>query len=208
MDIQLLPGPIHFSSKKKSTLEDYIKIYDDVISQEVCDNIISEYIGSKEWELGQIGNKNGGYVTNSTFRSCHVINMSTKESVDINYKTRKYFDTIIFEKAGNIVSKYIKDTGCEFLKYINTDSGYDLLRYKKGEFYKQHTDSGKTLRSISMSFNLNDDYEGGEFAFFDRELTFKLNKGSVIVFPSNFMYPHEILPITNGTRYSIVTWFH
>jgi predicted 2-oxoglutarate/Fe(II)-dependent dioxygenase YbiX len=62
-------------------------------------------------------------------------------------------------------------------------------------------------RSVSCSFALNDDYEGGEFAFFDRELKYKLKKGSILLFPSSFMYPHEIMPVTKGTRYSIVTWF-
>jgi hypothetical protein len=27
------------------------------------------------------------------------------------------------------------------------------------------------------------------------------------MFPSNFLYPHSVLPVTEGTRYSIVTWF-
>jgi predicted 2-oxoglutarate/Fe(II)-dependent dioxygenase YbiX len=34
----------------------------------------------------------------------------------------------------------------------------------------------------------------------------KLDKGSIVFFPSNFMYPHMIEPITKGTRYSIVAW--
>ena len=34
----------------------------------------------------------------------------------------------------------------------------------------------------------------------------KLNTGSIVFFPSNFMYPHSIEPITKGTRYSIVAW--
>ena len=55
--------------------------------------------------------------------------------------------------------------------------------------------------------HLNDDYEGGEFAFFDRQLKYKLNKGDVLMFPSTFMYPHEVMPVTQGTRYSIITWF-
>ena len=188
-----------------STLKDYIKVYDNIINQDNCDSIISEYTNSNEWKLGRFG-KN---VSDTTFRSCHVINTSTKESIDVNYQVRKIIDSIIFENAGNAASNYSKDTCCDFLKYINTDSGYTLLRYNEGDFYKQHTDSAKAaLRSISMSFILNDDYEGGEFAFFDRELIFKLKKGSVIVFPSNFMYPHEIMPVTKGTRYSIVTWFN
>ena len=207
MDIQL-SSSTSFYSKKKTTLEDYIKIYDGILDESTCDSIIAEYVHSNEWELGQVG-KNIGYVADTTFRNCHTIDISTKTSTDINYPVRKKIDSFLFEKAGYAVSKYWTDTCCNFLKHINTDSGYTLLRYNEGGFYKQHTDSAKSaLRSLSMSFNLNDAYEGGEFAFFDRELVFKLKKGSVIVFPSNFMYPHEIMPITKGTRYSVVTWFN
>ena len=53
---------------------------------------------------------------------------------------------------------------------------------------------------------MNDAYEGGEVALFNRELVYKLDAGDVLVFPSNFMYPHEIMPVTEGTRYSIITW--
>ena len=30
--------------------------------------------------------------------------------------------------------------------------------------------------------------------------------GSAVCFPSNFTFPHEILPVTKGTRYALVTW--
>jgi predicted 2-oxoglutarate/Fe(II)-dependent dioxygenase YbiX len=54
---------------------------------------------------------------------------------------------------------------------------------------------------------LNDEYEGGEFAFFDREIIIRGGKGSIVMFPSNFMFPHEVMPVTSGTRYSIITWY-
>ena len=31
-------------------------------------------------------------------------------------------------------------------------------------------------------------------------------KGDLLVFPSSFTYPHEVLPVKSGTRYSIITW--
>jgi predicted 2-oxoglutarate/Fe(II)-dependent dioxygenase YbiX len=34
----------------------------------------------------------------------------------------------------------------------------------------------------------------------------KLDKGDVVIFPANFMYPHRIEPIINNTRYSLVCW--
>ena len=33
-----------------------------------------------------------------------------------------------------------------------------------------------------------------------------LKQGSVLIFPSNFMYPHEVESITKGSRYSFVSW--
>ena len=60
--------------------------------------------------------------------------------------------------------------------------------------------------------NLNDDYEGGDLIFGDQKLKeikrIKLKAGSVIFFPSNFMYPHGIEPITKGKRYSVVAWLN
>ena len=37
-------------------------------------------------------------------------------------------------------------------------------------------------------------------------LRYETKKGSAIIFPSNFMFPHEVNRIEKGTRYSIVTW--
>jgi predicted 2-oxoglutarate/Fe(II)-dependent dioxygenase YbiX len=72
-------------------------------------------------------------------------------------------------------------------------------------------DYHKTSRSLSCIINLNEDYEGGDFIFYDekgKEVVhrYKLNKGTVVFFPSNFLFPHKVEPITKGTRYSIVIW--
>ena len=87
----------------------------------------------------------------------------------------------------------------------------DLLKYNVGGKYEIHTDHFTTaLRHLSIIMNLNDDYEGGDLIFTDQKekeiKRLKLGKGSIVFFPSNFMYPHMIEPITKGTRYSIVAW--
>ena len=70
------------------------------------------------------------------------------------------------------------------------------------------------MRKISISIWLNDpdEYEGGEL---DIEVggprddlryhTFKLPKGSIIVFPSHSW--HRVRPVTSGVRKSLVVWF-
>ena len=87
----------------------------------------------------------------------------------------------------------------------------DLLKYSVGGKYEVHTDHFTTLtRHLSVIINLNDDYKGGDLIFTDQKekeiKRLKLGKGSIVFFPSNFMYPHGIQPITKGTRYSIVAW--
>ena len=87
----------------------------------------------------------------------------------------------------------------------------DLLKYSVGGKYEVHTDHfATTARHLSIIINLNNDYEGGDLIFTDQRekeiKRLKLSKGSVVFFPSNFMYPHSIQPITKGTRYSIVSW--
>ncbi len=87
----------------------------------------------------------------------------------------------------------------------------DLLKYSPGGKYEVHTDHYTTsTRALSIILNLNDNYIGGDLIFTDQKekeiKRLKLSKGSVVFFPSNFLYPHMIEPIIKGIRYSIVAW--
>lgn len=83
-----------------------------------------------------------------------------------------------------------------------------MLRYPTGGFYVEHTDSYHALqRELACSFVLNNDFSGGEFAFFQRQKIGAIPTGAALLFPSSFMYPHEALTVRAGIRYSIVAWF-
>lgn len=88
----------------------------------------------------------------------------------------------------------------------------DLLKYTPGGHYEAHCDaSAECNRAATVIINLNDDYEGGELMFYQgyrKEIlkTLPLKKRDIVFFPSNFLFPHKINPITRGTRYSIVAW--
>ena len=134
-----------------------------------------------------------------------IIVISFSHVIQKNSEVRHKLDNAIFDGASKCIQEYnVKFPHCK----IEEDSGYELLKYPKGCFYTEHTDSFKARpRAVSCSFILNDNFEGGEFAFFNRELKYTLKKGDALMFPSNFMYPHEVMPVTKGTRYSIITWF-
>lgn len=181
-------------------INDYIVTFDGVITDALCDALLNEYKNCEDWVNAQV--KNG---ENLNIRNCQSIGISFSSVIEKNFKVRHKLDKYVFASAGLAIKKYNE----KFIgSKIEEDTGYDLLKYETGQFYTTHTDSFKDRpRAVSCSFALNDDYEGGEFAFFDRELVYNLKKGSCVMFPSNFMYPHEIMPVTSGTRYSIVTWF-
>lgn len=181
-------------------LHDYIVVFEDVVPHTLCDDILGEYAPTNEWEQT---NTKGGVQLH--IRSATTILMSTDPVISINQENRKSLDNRLFESANKAINLYNQKYP---FAHIEQDTGYELLRYETGQFYTVHTDSFKAYpRLVSCSFALNDNYEGGEFAFFDRKVKIKAPKGAALMFPSNFMYPHEIMPVTNGTRYSVVTWF-
>jgi predicted 2-oxoglutarate/Fe(II)-dependent dioxygenase YbiX len=183
-------------------IQDYIVVIKNALTSPLCEAILNEYKNSNEWVDAVVGN---GASIKKEVRNCKTIGISQPLIIEINKKIRQKLDKYIFLSAGECIKKYNnKFQDCK----IEEDSGYDILKYTEGSFYTEHVDSFKARpRAVSCSFILNDDFEGGEFAFFNRELKYKLDKGDALLFPSNFMYPHEVLPVTKGTRYSIITWF-
>lgn len=90
----------------------------------------------------------------------------------------------------------------------NREFSIHLLRYEVGGFLPAHQDHGVSSRILSTVSYLNDDYEGGEIEFQNSNVKIKPPAGSIIFFPSNFLYVHEVYPITRGSRYSLPHWYH
>jgi hypothetical protein len=181
-------------------LRDYIVVFENIISDKLCDEVLAEYSNDKNW----MNTSTGGGV-NREIRRCDAINMSDAFVIGQNQEKRKKIDDKLFVCAREVIQKYNEKfkNAC-----IQGDSGYTLLRYQEGEFYAEHTDHFlQAPRIVSCSFTLSDNFEGGEFGFFNRELVYNPPKGSALMFPSNFLYPHEVLPVTRRVRYSIITWF-
>lgn len=182
-------------------LNKYIVVLKNLMPQDLCNTIIKEYADCAEWVQSGISREGK---PDMKVRNCHTIEISQPFTIRQS-QIRRNIDTKIFNCAANCIQEYNNQFPHT---HIAQDTGYELLRYTEGQFYIQHVDSFlQAPRLISCSFALNDNYDGGEFAFFDRQLKYKLNQGDVIMFPSTFMYPHEIMPVTKGIRYSIITWF-
>ena len=186
-------------------LQDFILIVPNAINADLRVKILQEYAGSNEWKDSVVGSAS---VVDKTIRNVSQIDISEQVVIEKNSEARTAIDKELFACAGSVLAKY----GTAFLDFtkirIKDDEGYTLLRYKEKQFYNEHTDAAKEFpRSVSCSFAINDDYEGGEWSFFGGEYVTRLNAGDAILFPSNFLYPHSIRPVVSGTRYSVITWF-
>jgi len=184
----------HFSNN----LYNYIRVYERIFPSKLCDEIINEYADSDLWADQTIVNQSN--------HSCYMKALQLSTDRTKTTIERKRIDHDIFTNVNKIFKKYI--SRFPLLK-LTSDTGYILLKYSVGDFYKLHVDEGEgQSRTLSCVICLTDDYTGGEFAFLNKQKVFKLKKGDVLLFPSNFMFPHEVYPIVSGNRYTIVTWFH
>ena len=108
------------------------------------------------------------------------------------------------------VEAYARDTAMQTM--ITAISNPRLNKYPTGTFMRPHVDHIHTLFDgelkgipvISMVGVLNDDYQGGDLIICGEP--YRLEPGQIIVWPSCFLYPHEVTEITEGTRYSFVSW--
>jgi len=86
----------------------------------------------------------------------------------------------------------------------------EFLMYDVNGKYEEHIDTeikhSKETRKITVLAILNDDFEGGKFFIKNGhdKIYPQQNKGDVIIFPS--FLSHGVEPVTNGIRYTVVTW--
>lgn len=89
--------------------------------------------------------------------------------------------------------------GLQFTRYV-APSGH----------YKRHLDktTNSTVRKLSLTIQLSDpqNYEGGDLLLHLADEPDKPSKkqGNMVVFPSYVL--HEVTPVTEGRRYSLVAW--
>ena len=138
------------------------------------------------------------------------LNLSTirNPNEDILYAlavAKQYINIMIINYVSHIKSKKISPTFSDHL--MNASENIRVLRYEKGQYIKDHCDVNYRTRA-SCTLNLNEDYEGGEFTFFDGQIKETYKTGDAMLFPAEPIWIHGTKPITKGTRYSINCFLH
>ncbi len=93
---------------------------------------------------------------------------------------------------------------------LSTDEGYRVLKYPSGGEYSSHCDYGsENGRILSCVGWFNDDFNGGELEFDYFGIKVSPSAGSMVLFPSNYLYRHTAHPVEEnnfGIKYAFVTW--
>ena len=135
--------------------------------------------------------------------TCLNLSQIKNPNKDILYalnEAKKYISIMIINYEQYIKSKKISPT---FNKhFISYSANIRILKYEKGQLIRDHNDISM-LERASCTLNLNEDYEGGDFRFFDGQIKDSFKTGDAMIFPAEPIWNHGTEPVTKGIRYSI-----
>ena len=174
-----------------------------LVPEETCQKIIDIFEKYPEFHFKEESYK---YKTQTHEEDNFVcLNLSRIENPneEITYalnEAKKYISIMIANYVLYIKSKKICPDFNDHL--IRLSDNIRILKYKKGQSIKDHSDVAGTIRA-SCTLNLNEDYEVGEFRFFDGQIKDSYKTGDAMIFPAEHIWIHGTEPITKGIRYSI-----
>jgi len=124
------------------------------------------------------------------------------DTSEASLKLQSLWEDVQFRKL-QAVKHYTKQFNVGELRYWEA---LNFVKYGTGQHFQEHTDHGFSYNCVvSLVGYVNDDYEGGEINFRMQGVKIKPKAGDLFVFPSNYMFPHQAMPVKSGTKYSIVT---
>ena len=196
---------INFKRKEEKTVSNEVYAwwkFDNALDDETVDKILE--IGKGEWKTAEILDKENP--TNEEVRKTDLIWNNDQWLYDTFWG---------YMQGANQSAGWNLELSCA--------ESFQLGRYTDGGHYDFHLDNmgfqkmnepgnimDGTTRKLSMVAWLNEDFEGGEFEFHTAVTNsdgriIKPTKGTIVFFPS--WLAHKVHPVTEGTRYSLVTWF-
>ena len=182
-------------------LEHYSKLYKNFLTKDECLKCIEDQKSAQFEQHTVYNSKENTYTTRSG-----------SQELDVSWD--KLSSTkLIMDKLWVKIKEYQSELD---FSWFNHWEGYTQIRYNKYSENRKmalHCDHIKSLFEgqrkgipiLSILGLLNDDFEGGNFVMWDNEVI-DFKQGDLLIFPSIFLYPHKVEPVTKGTRYSYISW--
>ena len=190
----------------KRDISNYILKLEKFIDTDICKNTIRE-LKKVPFETHKFYNLETGKEKPRSGKQ--ELEVGTDEYAD-KISTNKIIMDKIFKSLEIYVGQYLN---MPWFSYFNGFTPVRFNKYKKTRKMALHCDhiqsifdgQRKGVPILSVVGLLNDDFKGGEFVMFDN-FKVDLKEGDILIFPSNFMYPHKVESVTKGVRYSFVSW--
>jgi len=167
----------------------------EFLTSDECHFLVEEYEKrNKEFVLEKCPEANTNIDTFSTFKR-----------IDLRHGTDAF--NIVHSATERMINLYhdyldtFKSFHTQYRETLMYSHMYRLLKYETGAKIHPHTDHDPFVYG-SCTFNLNDDYTGGNFSFWNGKHKIKLGKGDALIFPADHFWVHEVEPIESGVRYS------
>lgn len=177
------------------------------ITNDLCDKII-EYFNNE-------GNNRHKGVTSSGYQTA--VKDTTDYVIKLNSKWERVHFNLMNELKKNI-KIYLKKINDEYkFSQINIEDlfteAFMVQKYEKnkGKFIYHHdysyVNKNKSFRMITFIWYLNDIEDGGETEFFG-EYSIKPEKGKLVLFPADPLFPHcGKMPLSDD-KYIITGWLY
>ena len=217
----------------KKNIEDYIFHKENFLDEKYCDNCINE-LNACEWKkharygreaqlpvFDNLPTEESEKESKAIDIERHIKNESLNYTGDIiqsgGQRTPSTnvedINDFIVEKLRPAIGEYVENLKFHWFGGWEGYTAIKFIRYHQGQEMVTHCDHihsmfdgvRKGVPILSLIGILSNDYEGGELTFFE-DKKIDTEKGDLLIFPSNFLYPHKVTPVTKGTRYSYVSW--
>jgi hypothetical protein len=175
---------------------DFIKVYDNILDRNICETLIKIFDISSYKEI--ISNKGTPNFTQLNINRKHPENIKLLSQITIG--------------VANLYKKEFSD----YTRWFPPRTFLEEFRLKKyhcnsGDRFDIHVDiedHSSAKRYLAFLYYLNDDFVGGETEFPYHEKKIVPKRGSVMVFPPTWQYPHSGLKVTTGVKYIMSTYLH
>ena len=185
-------------------LDDYIEVIDDALPVKILANMVKVF---DSWNFNDAQIIGGG-------KDKVIKEIRNTQNIFLNQEepglTKAHWANYLRFRFNQYINFYQRKHSRVIGEFVKGISDVQALKYEPGGHYKYHVDMATTVpRTLSLILMCNNDYEGGELCFkWDQEqvTSIETKANRIIIWPSNFQYPHTVKPVKKGTRYSVVAW--
>lgn len=186
-------------------LKEYVYSKHDVLDNEFCQFTINELETSNSWKKHHW----------AAVKDKELIVKTHDEDPENIYSTTspKDINDFLRIKINQTINDYINHFNFQWFTSITNFSDVKFIKYSLNHTMKSHCDhirdifdgQRKGIPILTIIGLLNNDFEGGDLVMF-KDTKIDTKEGDIIIFPSLFLFPHEITPISKGIRYSYISW--